>query len=413
MGRRQCPRRRASCWCGGAGAVPDRPSDRCGRLAVRVRRDRRHRGLPDALPQQRPPRRHAGTCGGLNGQTDAPPARRAEFLGTFWLVFGGCGSAVLAAGFADSPSASASSASRLAFGLTVAHHGLRRRPHLRRPLQPGRHPRAGRRRAVRVAGRAAVRRRAGPRRHRRGRRPWVIASGWPGFAARPAASPPTATATTRRAATRCSPCLRHRGRAHRVLPAVIMGPPTPGPAGFAPLAIGLSLTLIHLCQHPGDQHVGEPGPVDRARRSSPARRRSASCGCSGSRRWSAARWRASSTPGCWAASPRRPRCRRRPRRERRSAAALGPDDSPPTGEDPRRGGRPSVSRTVAHGCGDRRRRARATEHPPDRPAAGATMTGSERRRVQLALWRWATRVSALLGLGVPWSSGAGRGRWWR
>jgi glycerol uptake facilitator-like aquaporin len=40
----------------------------------------------------------------------------AEFLGTFWLVFGGCGSAVLAAKFVSDPgnfrSASASSVSR-------------------------------------------------------------------------------------------------------------------------------------------------------------------------------------------------------------------------------------------------------------------------------------------------------------
>ena len=35
----------------------------------------------------------------------------AEFLGTFWLVFGGCGSAVLAAGISRN-SESASSASR-------------------------------------------------------------------------------------------------------------------------------------------------------------------------------------------------------------------------------------------------------------------------------------------------------------
>jgi len=27
----------------------------------------------------------------------------AEFIGTFWLVFGGCGSAVLAAGFMSTP----------------------------------------------------------------------------------------------------------------------------------------------------------------------------------------------------------------------------------------------------------------------------------------------------------------------
>lgn len=41
----------------------------------------------------------------------------AEFLGTFWLVFGGCGSAVLAAGFPDLGIAFAGVA--LAFGLTV------------------------------------------------------------------------------------------------------------------------------------------------------------------------------------------------------------------------------------------------------------------------------------------------------
>ena len=36
-----------------------------------------------------------------------PMSRRAlaEFIGTFWLVFGGCGSAVLAAGFPQSASA--------------------------------------------------------------------------------------------------------------------------------------------------------------------------------------------------------------------------------------------------------------------------------------------------------------------
>ena len=41
----------------------------------------------------------------------------AEFIGTFWLVFGGCGSAVLAAGFPQLGIAFAGVA--LAFGLTV------------------------------------------------------------------------------------------------------------------------------------------------------------------------------------------------------------------------------------------------------------------------------------------------------
>ncbi len=41
----------------------------------------------------------------------------AEAIGTFWLVFGGCGSAVLAAGFPDLGIGFAGVA--LAFGLTV------------------------------------------------------------------------------------------------------------------------------------------------------------------------------------------------------------------------------------------------------------------------------------------------------
>ena len=41
----------------------------------------------------------------------------AEFIGTFWLVFGGCGSAVLAAGFV--PGGIGLLGVSLAFGLTV------------------------------------------------------------------------------------------------------------------------------------------------------------------------------------------------------------------------------------------------------------------------------------------------------
>ena len=35
------------------------------------------------------------------------------------------------------------------------------------------------------------------------------------------------------------------------------------PAGMAPLAIGLTLTLIHLIQHPGHQHLGQSRPQHR------------------------------------------------------------------------------------------------------------------------------------------------------
>ena len=64
---------------------------------------------------------------------------------------------------------------------------------------------------------------------------------------------------------------------------------TLAPRGFAPLAIGLSLTLIHLVSIPVTQHVGEPRPVHR---SGAVRGRLAhwhSCGCSGWLRSSAPR----------------------------------------------------------------------------------------------------------------------------
>ena len=46
---------------------------------------------------------------------------------------------------------------------------------------------------------------------------------------------------------------------------IILGATDPRvPKGFAPIAIGLGLTLIHLDQHPGDQHFGSPsGPQHR------------------------------------------------------------------------------------------------------------------------------------------------------
>ena len=80
---------------------------------------------------------------------------------------------------------------------------------------------------------------------------------------------------------------------------VIMGATdSRAPAGFAPIAIGLCLTLLHLISIPVSNTSGTPRdrPAWRCSRS-PAR--SASCGCSGWRRssaapsaaWSTRRWR--------------------------------------------------------------------------------------------------------------------------
>ena len=74
----------------------------------------------------------------------------AEFLGTFWLVFGGCGSAVLAAAF---PASGIGFLGRGA-GLRPdgADHGLRHRPHLRLPSESGGLGRAGGGQALRRGG---------------------------------------------------------------------------------------------------------------------------------------------------------------------------------------------------------------------------------------------------------------------
>ena len=63
----------------------------------------------------------------------------AEAIGTFWLVFGGCGSAVLAAAFAEVGIGLLGVS--LAFGLTVLTMAYARRPYLGLPSQPGGHRR--------------------------------------------------------------------------------------------------------------------------------------------------------------------------------------------------------------------------------------------------------------------------------
>ena len=112
----------------------------------------------------------------------------AEFIGTFWLVLGGCGSAVLAAGVPDVGIGYAGVA--LAFGLTVADRRLCLRPHFRRAFQSGRHIGSFGRRTVSREGRSVpTGSRSSPAASRR------APSSMPSQAARPASTPPNGFAS--------------------------------------------------------------------------------------------------------------------------------------------------------------------------------------------------------------------------
>jgi len=171
----------------------------------------------------------------------------AEFIGTFWLVFGGCGSAVLAAAFPNVGIGLLGVA--LAFGLTVmtmayaiGHiSGCHLNPAVTLGLVAGgRHP-ANEAAGYIVTQVVAAIVAAGVLH--------VIASGTPGFAI---GNGPGAFATN--GYGDLSPggySLVAAIAAELVLTFmflfIIMGATDPrAPAGFAPIAIGLGLTLIHL-----------------------------------------------------------------------------------------------------------------------------------------------------------------------
>ena len=197
----------------------------------------------------------------------------AEFLGTFWLVFGGCGSAIFASKFVV-PGVIAGNGVQLgigfygvalAFGLTVVTMayavGHISGAHFNPAVTIG----------VAVAKRfewkdvpayVITQVVAG---FVAGLALWGIASGQPGF-----------EATGNMAANgygKHSPGLYSLAAvfiAEVLLTAVFLyvilgATDTRAPAGFAPIAIGLALTLIHLVSHPDLEHLGQPRPLHRCR----------------------------------------------------------------------------------------------------------------------------------------------------
>jgi aquaporin Z len=171
----------------------------------------------------------------------------AEFLGTFWLTFGGCGSAVLAAAFPGLGIGFAGVA--LAFGLTVLTMAYAVGPisgaHFNPAVTVGLW--AGRRipgsyvvpyviaQVVGAIAAAAVL--------------YLIASGKPGFALGGFASNGYGDLSPGKYPLLS--CFVMEVVATFFFLLVIMGSTAPAaPGGFAPIAIGLALTLIHLISIP-------------------------------------------------------------------------------------------------------------------------------------------------------------------
>ena len=201
---------------------------------------------------------------------DRTRALGAEALGTFWLVLGGCGSAVLAAAFPGT-SASASSACR---SPSASPWSRGPTPWATSPAATSTRRSRGSvgRQEVPRQGRGPVHRRPGPRRHRWPRcAPVGIprvspASSAPALAGRQRLRRPPRPAGTP-SARRSSP----RSCITAVFLLVILGVDRPaGPGRLRPPRHRPRPHPDPPHQHPGDQHVGEPGPLAPARRCSSA-----------------------------------------------------------------------------------------------------------------------------------------------
>ena len=201
----------------------------------------------------------------------------AEALGTFILVFIGCGTAIFSGGDYV--------AIGLAFGLTVLARRLCVRPHHRRatstpPYRSGRRSAAGwpGARSATYVGAQFV------GRHRRRR--WCSSS-----------SSRASTAMTSASRRLAQNSFGDHGTGYAWWAALLVeimltaifvyvilavtDARNEHPA-LAPLAIGLTLAMIHFASISAHRHVGQPGPLHRRRRSSPAATRSSSSGCSSS-----------------------------------------------------------------------------------------------------------------------------------
>lgn len=175
-------------------------------------------------------------------------ALAAEFIGTFWLVLGGCGSAVLAAGFPDVGIGLLGVS--LAFGLTVltmayaiGHiSGCHLNPAVSIGLWAGGRFEAGKlapyigvQVAGAVAGAAVL---------------YLIASGQAGFDATGGFASNGYGEHSPGGYTMMAALITELVMTYMFLMIILGATDGRVPAGFAPIAIGLGLTLIHLISIP-------------------------------------------------------------------------------------------------------------------------------------------------------------------